>query len=76
MDHLKRTSDVDLFPDPAFMALATSVLLAAFSYPRRRRYPAAVSMAALSIGLNELHHTAASLTADLLPFAVGIATGL
>lgn len=45
---------VALFPSTAFMALATNALLAAFSYTRRRRLPAAFAMAALTTGLNDL----------------------
>ncbi|MCY3931608.1 MAG: hypothetical protein OXH70_07810 [Acidobacteria bacterium] len=62
---------VALFPPPAFMALATSVLMAAFHYPRPRRYSAALSMAGLSTGLTHLHEGLGGLTADLV--AVGIA---
>lgn len=45
---------VALFPAPAFMALTTSVLLAAFHYPRHRRFPAAVAIAALSSYLTDV----------------------
>ena len=45
---------VALFPSPAFTALATNALLAAFSYTRRRRLPAALAMAALTTGLTDL----------------------
>ena len=45
---------VALFPPPAFMALATSSLLAAFQYPCRRRFTAALAMAALSTVLTDL----------------------
>ena len=45
---------VALFPPPAFMALATSALLAGFHYPRHRRLPGAVAIAALSTCLTAL----------------------
>ncbi|MCY3966440.1 MAG: hypothetical protein OXG83_15515 [Acidobacteria bacterium] len=45
---------VALLPSPAFMVFATNSLLAAFSYTRRRRFPAALAMAALSTGLTDL----------------------
>ena len=64
---------VALFPPPAFMALATSALMAAFHYPRPRRYSAALSMAGLSTGLTHLHEGLGGLAADLVPVAVGIA---
>ena len=64
---------VALLPPPAFMALATSSLMAAFHYPRRRRYAAALSMAGLSTGLTHLHEGIGGLAADLVPIAVGIA---
>lgn len=62
-----------LFPSPAFMALVTSSLMAAFSYPRGRRYAAALSMAGLSTGLTHLHEGLGGLAAELVPVAVGIA---
>jgi hypothetical protein len=55
------------------MALATSSLMAAFHYPRRRRYAAALSMIGLSTGLTHLHEAVGGLAADLVPVAVGIA---
>ncbi|MCY3590738.1 MAG: hypothetical protein OXH32_03735 [Acidobacteria bacterium] len=64
---------VALFPPPGFMALATSALMAAFHYSRRRRYAAALSMAGLSTGLTHLHEGLGGLAADLVPVAVGIA---
>ncbi len=45
---------IALFPPPGFMALATAALLGAFGYPRHRRFPAAVAVAALSTYLTEL----------------------
>ena len=45
---------VSLLPPPAFMALATSALLAAFNYPPRRRFPAALAIAALTTYLTDL----------------------
>lgn len=45
---------ISLFPSPVFMALATNALLAAFSYTRRRRLPAALAMGALTTGLTDL----------------------
>jgi len=64
---------VTLFPSPAFMALATSALMAAFHYPRPRRYSAALSMAGLSTGLTHLHEGLGGLAADLVPVAVDAA---
>ena len=45
---------IALFPPPGFIALATAALLGAFGYPRHRRFPAAVALAALSTSLTEL----------------------
>ena len=45
---------IALFPSPAFMAVATNALLAAFSYTRRRGLAAALAMAALTTGLTDL----------------------
>ena len=63
---------VALFPPPAFMALATSALMAAFHYPRPRRYAAALSMAGLSTGFTHLHEGLGGIAADLAVGAAGL----